>query len=32
MPIEAFEGSFGWEWFVRLGVEASGTFDDDLFA
>jgi LmbE family N-acetylglucosaminyl deacetylase len=32
MPTEAFEGSFGWEWFIRHGVEADGTFDDDLFA
>jgi LmbE family N-acetylglucosaminyl deacetylase len=31
MPLEAFEASFGWEWFIRHGVPADHR-DDDLFA
>ncbi|MDP1821408.1 MAG: PIG-L family deacetylase [Acidimicrobiales bacterium] len=31
MPEEAFEASFGWEWFIRHGVEPTGEMDDDLF-
>jgi len=32
MPDEAFAQSFGWEWFIRHGVEPTGEMDDDLFA
>lgn len=32
MPDEAFEAGFGWEWFIRRGVEPTGEMDDDLFA
>jgi LmbE family N-acetylglucosaminyl deacetylase len=31
MPEDAFEASFGWEWFIRHGVP-EGHRDDDLFA
>lgn len=31
MPREAFEQGFGWEWFIRHGVDESHR-DDDLFA
>jgi LmbE family N-acetylglucosaminyl deacetylase len=31
MPDQAFESSFGWEWFIRHGVP-DGYRDDDLFA
>jgi LmbE family N-acetylglucosaminyl deacetylase len=31
LPDEAFEASFGWEWFIRHGVP-EGHRDDDLFA
>ena len=30
MPVEAFAGSFGWEWFIRRGTEPSGEMDDDI--
>ena len=30
MPVEAFAGSFGWEWFIRHGTEPTGEMDDDI--
>jgi LmbE family N-acetylglucosaminyl deacetylase len=30
MPIEAFAGSFGFEWFIRRGDEPTGEMDDDI--
>lgn len=32
LPDEAFAGSFGWEWYIRRGVEPTGEMDEDILA